>query len=118
MKKILITTLFLCSLSALNAQTGPIHPKEPDFFTETKPEMNNNQYTMHLDMDFDLNPETLFLVEQFFEKQQNSFDFTFGICNVVNLPEKKKVTYTFSTNDPRTFVSVGLFLAFLNSKDK
>jgi hypothetical protein len=39
MKKIMITTMFLCSLSALQGQTGPKHPTEPNFLQEKKPTM-------------------------------------------------------------------------------
>lgn len=116
MKKILITTLFLCSLFALNAQTGPIHPKEVDFFTEKKPTMK--KYLIELDVEFKVLPCASFeIVDAYFDAMQNKYDFEYTIKSITySIP--KVVIYTFLSNDPRVFFQVGFFIATLDCMSK
>lgn len=109
MKKILITAMFLCSLSALNAQTGPIHPKEPVFLQE-KSEMK--KYIMQLDIEIqtisDFGQEK---TELYFFDMQKRYDFEWSLMR--NTPSG--IIYSFFSSDPRVFFDVGILVGALNS---
>jgi hypothetical protein len=113
MKKILITTMFLCSLSALNAQTGPIHPKEPDFFTEKKPTMQKYQFEMPIQIELPPCAEKYF-VEKFLTVLQSTYDFEFTIKQI-SYGKTQAITYVFYTSDNRLFFQLGVFVGTLHS---
>jgi hypothetical protein len=111
MKKILITTMFLCSISALNAQTGPIHPKEPSFNQQTKLTMQRYFFEMAIEIEIPACIES-YPIEEHFKELQDEYDFEFRIQQI-SYGKARTITYVFFTNDNRLFFRLGVFVGTL-----
>jgi len=108
MVKILITSLFLCSLFALNAQ---VHPKEPDFLTQKKPIMQKYFFEMSIEIEV---PPCIdnYPIEEHFKELQAEYDFDFNLQQIA-YGKARTITYVFFTNDNRLFFRLGVFVGTL-----
>lgn len=108
-----MTVLFFqCSLFALNAQTAPMHPKEPDFITHTtKPTMQKYFFEMAIEIEIPPCIES-YSIEQHFEELQAEFNFEYTIQKI-KYSKPRIITYVFLTNDNRLFFRLGVFIGTL-----